>query len=77
MLTDLLILENKLSNVCFVCLAISTLIYWIQNSLQIKYGKLGSISILISNLVLFGSLLLRWYNSKHFPLSNLISTPSK
>jgi ABC-type transport system involved in cytochrome c biogenesis permease subunit len=76
MLIDLLILENKLSNLCFVCLAISTLIYWIQNSLQIKYGKLGSISILMSNLVLFGSLLLRWYNSKHFPLSNLISNPS-
>ena len=73
MLNDLLILENKLSNLCFVCLAISTLIYWVQNGLQIRDDKLGSISILVSNLVLFGSLLLRWYNSKHFPLSNLIS----
>ena len=76
MLTDLLILENKLSNLCFVCLSISTLVYWIQNSLQIRYGKLGSTTLLISNLFLFVSLLLRWYNSKHFPLSNLISSSS-
>lgn len=70
MQTNFLFIENILNNLCFVSLTSATLIYWIQNSLNWKTISLASISILLSNIFLFTSLILRWYNSKHFPLSN-------
>jgi cytochrome c-type biogenesis protein CcsB len=54
------------------------IIYWIQASnfefLNSKNQNLiisGSIAMIISNLSLFILLISRWYNSGHFPLSNL------
>ncbi len=70
MQTNFLLLENIFNNLCFVCLASATFSYWIQNSLNFRTIRLGSLSILLSNLLLFSSLILRWYNAKHFPLSN-------
>lgn len=70
MQNSLLVLENNLNNLCFVCLATSTLIYWVQSSLKLNNIKIGSTTVFCANILLFSSLILRWYNSKHFPLSN-------
>ena len=56
------------------------LIYWIQASNFVSLNNqkniyntkiLGSVGMLVSNLSLFTLLALRWYESGHFPLSNL------
>lgn len=72
--------ETFLANFSFIILLISMLIYWIQASNFVSLNNqksiyntkiLGSIGMLISNLSLFTLLALRWYESGHFPLSNL------
>jgi ABC-type transport system involved in cytochrome c biogenesis permease subunit len=69
--------EIFLANFSFLILLISMLIYWIEasnfssTSFDNQKIKFGSIGMLISNLSLFLLLTVRWYESGHFPLSNL------
>nr|QWW92236.1 cytochrome c heme attachment protein [Acrolejeunea sandvicensis] len=67
------ILEQILAQISFFILFFVTFIYWgkffyINDKKLTIFGKIGMI---VSFLVLTIFLLLRWINSKHFPLSNL------
>ena len=67
----LFFLENGLINLCFLVLLMTTLAYWVQISWKIDTKSIGSLGLLCANFLLLASLLLRWLNSHHFPLSNL------
>ena len=64
-------IENILMNSCLLTLFLTMTTYWLYASLSIKLASVSSISMKLSNLILFSILILRWYNSQHFPLSNL------
>ena len=68
--------ENLLINCSFVFLFIAMICYWIYLALFLKksFLKIGQFSTIFANLSIFASLILRWINSGHFPLSNQISS---
>lgn len=66
-------IENILANSSFLTLLVTTLFFWVQlgflsNALNPVFGNIG---FALANLQLFAFLTLRWYESHHFPLSNL------
>lgn len=68
--------ENILINCSFLFLFITMICYWFYlgsffKNIFLKFGKFGTI---LSNLTIFISLIVRWLNSGHFPLSNLAAS---
>lgn len=70
---SLAIFQNTLANSSFLTLLLTTFFYWIQLGFLSKplNPMFGNIGFLLGNLQLFSLLVLRWYESHHFPLSNL------
>lgn len=70
---SLAIFQNTLANSSFLTLLLTTFLYWIQLGFLSKplNPMFGNIGFLLSNLQLLSLLILRWYESHHFPLSNL------
>jgi cytochrome c-type biogenesis protein CcsB len=75
-----MVLQNYLANYSFLTLLGSMIFYWIETSFtgikNVKHNFTGNKSlakygIILSNILLFLLLLLRWKESGHFPLSNL------
>ena len=67
-------IQNFSSNIVFGVLLFATIIYWINLSLfsnSVVLPKIGRISNLIANLLLFFILCSRWIIAGYFPLSNL------
>ena len=65
-------LETSLININFIILFVATILYWLKSSFFLKYFiNLPDILIIISNILQFSFLCIRWVNSNHFPLSNL------
>ncbi len=73
MMVNIPVIENFLSNSCFLILFLTTVYYWL------KIGFSGKSSFSFTGLTGYGSalccltlqLILRWVDSGHFPLSNL------
>lgn len=67
-----LLFENILTNCSFVFLFLTMSFYWAHLGLffPIIALKLGQYCSIFSNLTILVSLILRWFNSGHFPLSN-------
>ncbi len=65
--------EIFLGNISFVILFLIMMFYWVQSIFSIipKFNFVIFFITLLSNLILFTLLLLRWVNYHHFPLSNL------
>ena len=64
--------ENILINCSFLFLFITMICYWMYlgsffKNTFLKFGQFGNI---LANLTILASLILRWFNSGHFPLSN-------
>lgn len=70
---SLAIFQNTLANSSFLTLLLTTFLYWIQLGFLPKPLNpiFGNIGFLLGNLQLLSLLILRWYESHHFPLSNL------
>jgi cytochrome c-type biogenesis protein CcsB len=64
-------IENFCANSSFFFLFTSMGAYWIQISFDIRKPNCGQISMIFANGFLFSLLGIRWYESGHFPLSNL------
>ena len=65
-------LETSLININFIILFVAMILYWLKSSFFLKYfSNLPDILIIISNILQFSFLCIRWVNSNHFPLSNL------
>lgn len=67
------LIEDKLINLSFLFLMIDLFIYWLslivtQKKLLIKFGQF---LILITNILIAISLIMRWGLNNYFPLSNL------
>ena len=68
----IIILENNLINLNFIILFLAMIFYWLESSLIFQYViNIPNKLIIISNILQFLFLSLRWFNSNHFPLSNL------
>lgn len=65
--------QNLLGNFCFISLFTTMIFYWIKGSFfYTKETKILEAFFLIStNVALISILVIRWIESKHFPLSNL------
>jgi cytochrome c-type biogenesis protein CcsB len=67
-------IQNFLSNIVFAILLVTMVIYWINLSFFSKtslLSKIGKLSILSANILLFVILGSRWIIAGYFPLSNL------
>jgi len=64
-------LEAFFANTAFAFLFLGMLMYWIQIGFVWQKGKLASLFMGVANVALVAFLVLRWYDSGHFPLSNL------
>nr|YP_010020678.1 cytochrome c biogenesis protein CcsA [Ulva rigida]QOK35597.1 cytochrome c biogenesis protein CcsA [Ulva rigida]QWL15222.1 cytochrome c biogenesis protein CcsA [Ulva rigida] len=65
-------LETSLININFIILFVAMILYWLKSSFFLKsFSYLPDICIIISNILQFSFLCIRWVNSNHFPLSNL------
>ena len=67
-------IQNFSSNIVFGVLLVAMIIYWINLSLfsdSYILGKIGTISAVFANGILFFILCSRWIVSGYFPLSNL------
>lgn len=65
-------LETSLININFIILFVAMILYWLKSSFFLKYfSNLPDILIIISNILQFSFICIRWINSNHFPLSNL------
>nr|YP_009238134.1 heme attachment to plastid cytochrome c [Mychonastes homosphaera]AMO00943.1 heme attachment to plastid cytochrome c [Mychonastes homosphaera] len=64
-------LEAFFANTAFASLFLGMLMYWIQVGFVWQKGKLASLFMGVANVALVAFLVLRWYDSGHFPLSNL------
>ena len=71
--------ENLLINCSFIFLFIAMICYWIYLASFFKeiFLKLGKFSNIFANFSIFASLILRWINSGHFPLSNCATSKNK
>nr|YP_010987473.1 heme attachment to plastid cytochrome c [Hydrocytium acuminatum]WOR09518.1 heme attachment to plastid cytochrome c [Hydrocytium acuminatum] len=64
--------ESFLTNLSFVSLLITMVLNWLQVvQLLPRKWDLPFLGILFSNLILLAFLILRWFDSGHFPISNL------
>lgn len=63
--------EAFFANTAFACLFLGMLMYWIQIGFVWQNRKVASFFMAIANLCLVSFLVVRWYDSGHFPLSNL------
>ena len=65
-------LETSLTNINFIILFLTMILYWLKSSFFLKFfSNLPDIFIIISNILQFCIIFIRWVNSSHFPLSNL------
>ena len=66
-------LKTFLSNGSFLALFCTTFYYWIKIVFfrKKKYEPLGLVGFTFTSLLIACQLLIRWYESGHFPLSNL------
>nr|YP_009531801.1 heme attachment to plastid cytochrome c [Leiosporoceros dussii]AXZ70875.1 heme attachment to plastid cytochrome c [Leiosporoceros dussii] len=69
----LITLEHILAHISFFSLSLATLVFWgkivcINNG---EISSLGNKSIIIAYICITGLLIIRWFYSKHLPLSNL------
>jgi cytochrome c-type biogenesis protein CcsB len=62
---------NFFGNSSFFLLFFSTISYWVEISFNLQKWNVGRISMLGANFCLLSLLILRWFESGHFPLSNL------
>ena len=69
---SIITLENNLINLNFCILFLAMVLYWLKSSFFLEYiNNIPNKLIFISNILQFLFLFLRWFNSNHFPLSNL------
>ncbi len=70
---DIPLVERFCANSCFVLLFGTTVYYWSKNIFtdQASYSKKGLIGVGSTLFCLTAHLILRWFDSGHFPLSNL------
>lgn len=70
---NLINIENYLVKFSFLLLFLSMLSYWIETAFFFKKKEIffGKSAMTIANIFLFCFLVIRWYESGHFPLSNL------
>ena len=74
MITDWNVIQNFLSNAVFGILLFTLIIYWVNLSLFNNSNlltKMGQLSTVIANGILFFILCSRWIVAGYFPLSNL------
>ena len=73
MIVDIPVVERFCANSCFVILFVTTLYYWskIIFATQAHYTRTGLVGFGITVFFLTTHLILRWFDSGHFPLSNL------
>ena len=67
-------IQNFLSNIVFGILLFATVIYWINLSFFSERSillKIGRVSTIVANVLLFFILCSRWVIAGYFPLSNL------
>ena len=64
-------LQNNLINLNFFILFLAMILYWLKSCFFLEYINIPNKLIIISNILQFLFLFLRWFNSNHFPLSNL------
>ena len=65
-------LQNNLINFNFFILFLAMILYWLKSCFFLEYIiNIPNKLIIISNILQFVFLLLRWFDSNHFPLSNL------
>ena len=67
-------IQNFSSNIVFGVLLFAMITYWINLSLfsdSILLTRIGKISTIVANLLLFFILCSRWVVAGYFPLSNL------
>ena len=66
-------IESFLINCCFLSLFITTFYYWIKFIFFSKkqYNNFGLYGLTLANFSILIQLCLRWFESGHFPLSNL------
>jgi len=64
-------IQNLLVNLSFLFLFLTTLLYWSKLSINWTFSIPISNGLLVANIFLFLFLIVRWWESKHFPLSNL------
>lgn len=71
--------ENLLINCSFIFLFVAMICYWVYLASFFKeiFLKLGKFSNIFANFSIFASLILRWINSGHFPLSNCAASKNK
>lgn len=67
------IIETNITNINFILLFITMMLYWLKSALFLseKYDVLPSQILIVSGVFQTGFLCLRWKISNHFPLSNL------
>jgi len=68
------LIQNFSSNIIFIILLISMSIYWVNLSFAkwtINLTKIGQLSSILANILLFFILSSRWIIEGYFPLSNL------
>ena len=69
---SIIILENNLINFNFIILFLAMILYWFKSFFFFKYTiNISNKLIIISNILQILFISLRWFNSNHFPLSNL------
>lgn len=70
--------ENILINCSFLFLFITMICYWAHLASFFKntFLNLGKFGAILSNFTILISLILRWFNSGHFPLSNRATSKS-
>lgn len=70
--------ENILINCSFLFLFITMICYWAHLTSFFKntFLKLGKFGAILSNFTILILLILRWFQSGHFPLSNRATSKS-
>lgn len=63
--------ENLLVNFAFGILFLTTLLYWGKLASDFSFPIPINFGLKMANVTLFFFLIVRWWESKHFPLSNL------
>ena len=70
---NLALIESFCINSCFISLFITTIYYWFKTLFaeETRYSQLGLLGYSSTFLFLTIHLIIRWFDSGHFPLSNL------